>query len=189
MFNVLAEASAKLRRHPIISKTQEVNIYLTVMTSLPGHLHALAMTFQTYLWDLVHHFGHDCQAAYEGARGHKRSRQLDAKLARHVAERLQLVRVAADAFHVGVAEFILHVDKPEHPLQEVGPEVRQHGFQIDGSTARRVVPSQGLEEILEKLGVLNVHHPICSHKHVVQRDLSVIQKLPEKLCKGRWNEN
>lgn len=144
---------------------------------------------QTHLWDLVDDFGHDRQATDKGAGSHKRSCQMDAKFARHVSERLQLIRVTADAFHVGVAEFVLHVDQPEHPLEEVGPEVWQHGFQIDSGAAGHVVPSQGLEEILEELRVLNVHHPVRSHKHVVQRDLGVLQKLPEKLWKERRTEN
>lgn len=90
--------------------------------------------------------------------------------------------MSADAVHVGVAELVLHVDQPEHPLQKVGPEFRQHGVQVDGSAAGHVVLGQGLEEVLEKFRVLHIHHPVCFHKHAVQRDLCVFQKLAEKLC-------
>lgn len=137
-----------------------------------------------YLGDFVDHFGHDGQAAHEDARGHEGARQLEAQLARHVAERLQLLRVPAHALHVGVAELVLHVDQAEHALQQVGPEVRQHGLQVDGGAARHVVLGEGLEEALEQLGVLHVHHAVGAHKHAVQRRLGVLQQLQEELWSG-----
>lgn len=138
-------------------------------------------SFLMYLWNFVDHLWHDCQATHKGASGHESPRQLDAELTRHIAKRLQLLRVPTHALHVGIAEFILNIDQSKHPLQEVSPEIRQHGLQVDGWTARHVVPCQGLEKVLEELGVLHVHHPVRSHKHVVQRDLCIFQKLTEKL--------
>lgn len=142
----------------------------------------------TYRRNFIDHLWHEREAAHKGACGDKGPCQLDAELAGHVAEGLQLLRVAADALHVGVAELVLHVDEPEHPLQEVGPEVGQHGVQVDGGAAGHVVPSQGLEEVLEQLCVLHVHHPVRSHEHAVQRDLCVFQKLTEKLCREKERE-
>lgn len=147
--------------------------------------HKLLNAPLSYRRNFIDHLWHERQAANKGACSNKSPCQLDAKLARHIAERLQLLCVAADTLHVGVTEFVLHIDKPEHPLQEVGPEVGQHGLQVDGCAARHVIPRQVLEEVLEQLRVLHVHHAVCSHKHVVQRDLCIFQKLTEKLWKKK----
>lgn len=145
--------------------------------------------FLMYLWNFVDHLWHDCQATHKGASGHESPGQLDAELTRHITERLQLLRVPTHALHVGVAELILNIDKSKHPLQEVSPEIRQHGLQVDGWTAGHVVPCQGLEKVLEQLGVLHVHHPVRSHKHVVQWDLCIFQKFTEKLWRGERKQS
>lgn len=140
-----------------------------------------------YRGHLIHHVWHEGEASHEGARGHEGSRHLDPHLARNVAEGLQLLRVLAHALHVGVAELVLDVDQPEHPLQEVGPEVRQHGFQVDGGAAGDVVAGQRGEELREQLGVLYVHLAVGPHEHVVQWRLGVFQELLEELCGEKKN--
>lgn len=109
----------------------------------------LQLYSSTYRGDFVDHLGHERQATGEGARRDKGPCQLEAELARHVTKRFQLLGMAADALHVGVTELVLDVDQLEHPLQEVFPEVRQHGVQVDHAAARNVVALQLLEEVLE----------------------------------------
>lgn len=91
----------------------------------------------------------------------------------------------AHAVHVAIAELVLDVDEPEHALQQVGPELGQHGLKVDGRSAADVVPRQVLEELLEELRVLDVHHAVGSYKHAVEGVLGVFQKLPEKLCREK----
>lgn len=143
---------------------------------------------RTYRGHLIHHVRNESKPSHKGAGGYEGPCQLDPEFARNVAEGLQLLRVPAHALHVGVAELVLNVDQPEHPLQEIGPEVRQHGVHVDGRAAGQVVLGQRREEVLEQLGVVYVHHAVGSHEHAVQRGLRVFQELSEKLCGRRRGE-
>lgn len=92
--------------------------------------------------------------------------------------------MSADALHVRVVKLVLNVDQPEHALQEIRPELRQHVVQVDGAAPVRIVAAQLLEEVLEKLGVLYVHQAVGPDEHVVKGFLGIVQQLSKEL----WGE-
>lgn len=146
------------------------------------------MNRRTHRGDFADHVRYELQAKGEGAGSDEGSAQLQSQLARHIAERHQLLRMPTHAFHVRVAELVLRVDQAEHPLEQFGPELGKHVIEVHGRAARRVVEPQVTKEVLEELGVLHVHHSVGEYEHVVQRLLGIVEQLSEKLYERQNGE-
>lgn len=136
-----------------------------------------------YLCHSVSHLSANHESLNKGPGCYEGPRDLGFQLAGHVAERLQLVRVLADALQVLVCELVLGVEQLEHAFEKPRPEVVEHLLQVD--VPARVVAFQLREQVLEHLGVLHVQLAVRPHEHVIQRPLRVIQQLQEEFYKQR----
>lgn len=88
----------------------------------------------------------------------------------------------AYVYSLGV-ERELTVHDREHFLAQYREEVLQH--LDDVRVARVVVFLQVAEQVLEKVRVLFVHHPVRFFEHVVETHPGFVQHVPEVLCAAK----